>query len=284
MNGRVNPLVVLAAVVSLAGAMAVQVGRDRVYPRSQQETTEVLYVRSGPALKRMALGYDALLADVYWIRALQHYGGNHLARSSGRSSYALLHPLLDIATTLDPYFNIAYRFGAIFLSEGYPEGPGRPDQAVALLRKGIAARPGRWQYYMDIGFVYYWHVQDNKAAAEWMQRASAQEGAPVWLKPLAATMLVHGQDRASARMMWQQIAQSQEDWLRQAAARALLQIDALDLIDRIQPIVDRAGPPPSGEPYSWEWAVRRGGLRGVPLDPTGAPFAIDPRSGRVRVS
>ena len=52
--------------------------------------------------------------------------------------YDLLYPLLDLTTTLDPLFNIAYRFGAIFLAEAYPAGAGRPDLAVALLEKGIA--------------------------------------------------------------------------------------------------------------------------------------------------
>ena len=74
-------------------------------------------------------------ADVYWIRAIQHYGGERLSTAADRN-FELLFPLLDLATTLDPYFTIAYRFGAIFLSEPLPGGPGRPDQAIALLRKG----------------------------------------------------------------------------------------------------------------------------------------------------
>lgn len=77
----------------------------------------------------------------------------HLSGPQARTKYQLLYSLLDLTTTLDPYFNIAYRFGAIFLSEAYPGGPGRPDQAIALLRKGIVAMPQKWQYYHDIGFV-----------------------------------------------------------------------------------------------------------------------------------
>ncbi len=94
----------------------------------------------------------------------RYYGGNRLAEASKKHHYELLYPMLDIATTLDPYFNIAYRFGAIFLSEGYPGGPARPDQAIALLRKGIAARPDRWEYDMDIGFVYYWHLREYRGS------------------------------------------------------------------------------------------------------------------------
>ena len=278
-----SPLVAIAAAASLAGAIALQVARDRAYPRDRQESARVLYVRSGPALQRIALEYDALLADVYWIRTLQHYGGDRVAGSAGRQKYILLYPLLDLTTTLDPYFNIAYRFGAIFLSEGYPGGPARPEQAVALLRKGLAARPGRWQYYMDIGFVYYWHLRDYRSAAQWIERASAQPNAPNWLRPLAATMLVHGEDRASARFLWRQVAQSEEEWLRRSASRALMQIDALDHIDALQPIVMRVLPPP-GEGFSWGSLVRRGALRGIPIDPAGVPYRLDPVTGRVSVS
>ena len=74
--------------------------------------------------------------------------------------YELLQPLLDLTTTLDPFFTVAYRFGAIFLSEVPPGGPGRPDQAIALLEKGIAAQPGKWQYFHDIAFVHYWQLRD----------------------------------------------------------------------------------------------------------------------------
>ena len=278
-----SPLVAIAAAASLAGAIALQFARDRAYPRDRQESARILYVRSGPALQRIALEYDALLADVYWIRTLQHYGGDRVAGSAGRQKYILLYPLLDLTTTLDPYFNIAYRFGAIFLSEGYPGGPARPEQAVALLRKGLAARPGRWQYYMDIGFVYYWHLRDYKSSAQWIERASAQPNAPNWLRPLAATMLVHGEDRASARFLWRQVAQSEEEWLRRSASRALMQIDALDHIDALQPIVMRVLPPP-GEGFSWGSLVRRGALRGIPIDPAGVPYRLDPVTGRVSVS
>lgn len=278
----VHPVIVAAACGALALAIGLQVVRDALYPRAAAQAAETLYVRSPEAMKRLALGFDAVAADVYWIRAIQHFGGERLARE-GTQSFALLYPLLDIATSLDPYFNIAYRFGAIFVSEPYPGGPGRPDQAVALLRKGIAAQPSKWQYYHDVGFVYYWQVQDYHAAAEWFQRASQQPGAPKWLRPLAAAMLTHGQDRASARFIWQQILQSEDQWLRKAADRALLQLEAMDVIDALEARLRAVAPPP-GEPYSWDRLVRGGALRGVPVDPAGYPYEIDPRTGEIGVS
>jgi tetratricopeptide (TPR) repeat protein len=270
-------------VAALAAAITLQVVRDRMHPRDVQESASILYVRSGEALKRIVLGYDALAADVYWVRAIQHYGGDRLAGASRPRKYELLYPLLDLTTALDPYFTIAYRFGAIFLSEGYPGGPGRPDQAIELMKKGIREEPGKWEYYQDIGFVYYWHLRDYTAASEWFKRAHAQPKAPNWLEPLAAAVLTEAGDRASSRFLWNQILKSEEPWLRQRAERGLLQLDALDAIDQLQGIVAKF-PPPPGERYSWESLVRRGVLRFAPPDPSGTPFDIDPATGTVTLS
>jgi hypothetical protein len=68
-----------------------------------------------------------------------------------------------MATSLDPYFNVAYRFGAIFRAKAIPAAPA-PDQSVALLRKPSSRCPIRGNAH-DIAFVYYWHLRDYKAAA-----------------------------------------------------------------------------------------------------------------------
>jgi hypothetical protein len=273
----------LLAVAAFGAAVGLQVLRDRVYPRQDAQNRALLSVRSPAAVRRIALSFDALAADLYWIRALQHYGGDRLSQGGGRR-YELLYPLLDLTTALDPYFTIAYRFGAIFLSEGYPGGPGRPDLAVALLSKGIAVQPDNWRYYHDLAFVHYWQYQDPRTAAVWFRKAAAQPGAPSWLEPVAASMLVEGGDRASARFLFLQILKSEELWLRRMASRSLRQLDALDFLDQhVRPAIAR-NPPPPGTPYSWQWLVGRGALPAVPVDPTYVPFEIDPRTGAVTVS
>jgi len=280
---RRDVALVVMAIVAFGAAVSLQIVRDRWYPRDDIEREQILYVRSGAALQRIVLSFDALAADVYWIRALQNYGGDRLSGPKAVTKYQLLFPLLDLTTTLDPYFNIAYRFGAIFLSEAYPGGPGRPDQSIALLQKAITVMPQKWQYYHDIGFVYYWRMRDYQTAATWFQKAAAQPNAPNWLQPLAASMLVQGNDRAAARFLWQQIARSEEPWLRRNAERSLLQLQALDQIDQLEAVARRF-PPVSGEPYSWTDLLRRKILIREPIDPLGAPYLIDPVTGRVRVS
>lgn len=269
-----------AALAFLGLAIVLQIGRDRAYPRDLAEAETLLYVRSAEAVKRLVLGFDALAADVYWIRTIQHYGRQRLSRAPGDRDYSVLHPLLDLTTSLDPYFDIAYRFGAIFLSERQPGGPGRPDLAETLLLKGIAAQPDKWQFYHDIGFIHYWTLGDPETASVWFRRAAERPGAPGWLAPVAAAMLTQGTDRASARQLWQRLAGSPEAWLKQRAELALAQLDALDQIDEIERAIARA----PGPPYSWTGLARAGVLPGMPVDPSRTPYELDPATGRVTVS
>jgi hypothetical protein len=266
-----------------AVSVVVQVRRDAVVAASAP-AADYLYVPSGRVVERAALSFDMLAADLYWIRAIQYYGG--LKRGVGTErSYSLLYPLLDITTTLDPQFTIAYRFGAIFLAEAFPSGPGRPDLAIRLLQKGIRATPNRWQYLQDIGFVHYWWRHDYKAAAEWFQRASEVTGAPWWLKALSATTLAQGGERRGSRTLWEQLAQSADnEWLRAEARRRLQQLDAFDTLDRVAAVLKRYVKERGVVPASWSELTATGALPEVPRDPAGIPLVLDPVARTVSVS
>ena len=276
-------VLVATLTVLMTVVVVVQQARDRKYEAYRVET-QTLYIPSGAVLQRLALSFDSLLADVYWIRAVQHFGRTRSSEDP-RRSYELLYPLLDIATTLDPRFNMAYRFGAIFLAEAHPGGPGQPSLAVALLEKGAREMPERWQYPQDIGFVYYWWLHDYGEAARWFQRASEVPGAPWWLKSLAANTLALGGNRTASRMLWQQmLATADNGWMRAESERRLLQLEALDQIDSyvqaIEAFVARHGRLPG----AWRDVVTRGQASEGPVDPAGYPYSLDPRSGSVSVS
>ena len=276
-------LVAVVILVLWACATGLRIKGERAYAFSDVED-QPLYVRSGEVLGRMALSFDALLADVYWIRALQHYGGTKRAGDVAKS-YDLLYPFLDITTTLDPRFNIAYRFGAIFLTEAYPNGPGRPDQALALLQKGWQQMPERWEYLMDIGFVYYWWLSDYDEAARWFQRASEVPGASWWVRTLAANTLTEGGNRRDARFMWGQILKSSADpWLRNEAARRLLQLDALDDLDRYTKEAERFETREGRWPVSWRELIQRGPLDLPPLDPLGHMYVLESSARTITLS
>ena len=276
-----HPFFAVALLVLLLGiAVGAEVLRDGLYgePAPVEAT---LSIRSGDFLKRASVSNASLLADVYWIRAIQYFGGNRRATPSSRH-YDLLYPLLDIVTTLDPHFAIAYRFGSIFLAERYPDGPGRPDLSVALLEKGIRADPQKWRYEQDLAFVYYWYMHDYRKAGEAGDRGAKVPGAPWWMRSFAAVMYSTGGDRPTSRTLWQELRRTADnEWVRNNAAWRLAQLDALDQIDELEKIVRAWTSRTRVPPASWQTLVRGGWLRGEPLDPAGARYILDAGTGRV---
>lgn len=274
-------LVVLLIVVLMSAVVGLQALHERNGGSPVSTDANMLYVRSPDAMERLALSYDSLLADVYWIRAVQHYGSTKLSTDPNKR-YDLLYPLLDLTTSLDPRFNVAYYFGSLFLAEPPPGGPGRADLAIALLEKGLRAQPQKWEFAQAIGFVHYWSLQDYSQAARWFAQAAGFPNAPVWMAPLAATTLAQGGSRDSSRLLWEQVARSSEDeWYRREAARRLQQLDAMDQMERLQQALAAFEQRVGGRPTGWEDLRRAGYLRGTPIDPTGAPYRLE--SGTVRL-
>lgn len=279
---------VAATAALLTVVVTLQMVRERRFPQAEP-AQQILYVSSPAVLTRLALSYDAIVSDLYWIRAIQYYGGMRLSDRRDRS-YDLLYPLLDLTTSLDPDVNIAYEFGAFFLSEKKPGGPGRSDLAIKLLEKGMAARPDRWQYPYDIGFVHY-RDGNYKVAAEWFLRAAAVpsaqkagERADIWLRPLAANTMATGGDTRSSRVLYEHLLTSEAEWLREDAARRLKKLDAIDQIAELERLISeyerRFGDPPP----TWQHMMDTGYLRAVPTDPAGHPYVLNPWWGDVTVS
>ncbi len=280
---KVHPLAWAALVALCAAIVGLQMLQSREQPLGLPPgvSTNLLYVRSPQFARRATLSFHALAADVYWIRTVQHYGGTKLSTAANKQ-YDVLYPLLDLTTSLDPYFDVAYKFGAVFLAEEYPSGAGRPDQAIAILQKGLRAQPDKWQLAQELGFVYYWWLADYDAAAMWFNRAADMTKAPDWLRPLAAVTLAEGGNRSSSRVLWTEIARSADaDWLRDQATFRLKQLDAMDGIDFIERIVQQYRARTGVFPMSWAEMIRAGFVRGVPPDPSGTPFRLDPSTGMV---
>jgi len=292
-NTRGQLVAAVAAVLVLGGlSVWLQAERDRLPPLATSGEEELYLSRR--ATSRVVFTHRALASDLYWIRALQYFGGHtHAAQQRALDPFEppaalateppvpfdLLYPLLDITTTLDPRFNIAYRFGAIFLSEAYPHGPGRPDLAVALLEKGLKATPEKWQYWHDIGFVYYWDVHDYLKASEAFRRGADLPGAPWWLRSMAATMLAKGGDRATSRLLWQQLYESaNNEYARNAARMKLLQLKAIEDMEQLQKAIDGFNARRGSPVTAWNELLAAGALRGIPRDPSGTPYRLTPES------
>ena len=259
--------------LALAGSVLTLMKIDTL--RGSQATLEdILYVTSGRALQRMSLGYRGLLADIYWTRAVQYFGEKHIIEDV---HYDLLDPLLNITTDLDPNLLVAYNYGAFFLSQKPPQGAGQPGKAVDLLQKGIRFNPDDWHLYFNLGFVEYMDRKDPKAAEEAFRRGSTRPGAHPFLRVMAASMAQKASDVDTAAALWTELYQTTQDkTIRENAERHLEALhvdhDIQELENRIAIFRQRNQRPPA----DWYDMVRAGLLRGVPADPTGAPYRLMP--------
>jgi tetratricopeptide (TPR) repeat protein len=241
---------------------------------------EMLYISSPKLLKRLCLGYDGLLADIYWTRTVQYFGGTH---SRGGGTYKLLWPLLNITTQLDPHLIPAYEFGETFLVAKPPQGAGDPEKAVELGRSGVKNNPDDWRLYYDLAFVYY-DQKDYRDAAEAFLRGSQLPNTHPFLKIMAAQMAQHGGELNTARMMWSATLQTSHDALIRANAAAHLRAIQVDEdVTVLEPLIQKYHDKTGRFPTTFSDMVSAGFMKGVPLDPWGRPYSLEP-GGRVVVS
>ena len=279
---RTSTLVAVAILVlAFTGALLALTQVDRVRGR-QSTLEEVLYIPSGKTLKKMSLGYNSLLADIYWTRAVQYFGNKH---QEDELHYDLLYPLLDITTDLDPQLIIAYEFGSVFLSQPAPAGAGEPDKAVALIEKGIRANPDYWRLYFTLGYIHYFDRKDYKAAREAFQTGSEKPGAYFWMKVMAAEMAQHAGETGFAAEIWKRLLDSSEDQMVKDNARQHLAALRLEqAMDELNKRVEIYRQNTGRRPSTWSDMGRVGLLRGVPVEilyalklmPDGTIQAADP--------
>ena len=272
MSSRRRTTIIAASclVISICASVLLLRHIDRIRPRDIVD--DKLYINSPKMVRRASLGFDGLMACIYWTRTVQYFGQRHLYRAR---SFNELGPLLEITTALDPHMFPAYQFGASFLAPAPPNGAGQTERAIRLMEYGIQHNPDNWQLYYNLGFVYYTELKDYQKAGEVFARGSEVPGAHPFLKILAADMAQHAQDFATARLLWSAAYESSHEAnIRQNAVEHLraLQVDedVTNLQDAVTRFVNSNGRIPAS---LWEIANAEH-LGGIPVDPDGIPYEL----------
>jgi|SRR5271166_2844922 len=260
----------IALTVSMASSVLLLHHIDEIRPRDIVDDT--LYIASPKLVKHASLGFDGLMACIYWTRAVQYFGHRHFARER---SYNELAPLLEITTSLDPNLFPAYQLGANFLAPAPPNGAGQPERAIRLIEYGIQHNPDNWQLYYNLGFIYYTELKDFKKAGEVFDRGSRTRDAHPSLKILAALMAEHAEDFATARLLWSAAYQtSNETSIRQNALEHLRSLQVDEDVTNLQNAVTRFVERNARTPTTlWE-VVNAEHLSGLPVDPDGVPYEL----------
>jgi len=254
---------------------------DSHRPKIQTEIQQESLYLSGNALKRMSLGFNGLVADWYWMRALQYVGGKILSAQGSiqldelsQLDMKLLAPMLDVATTLDPEFMEPYLYAAVVLP-AIDE-----NQAIRITRKGIAANPSQWRLYQHLGYIY-WQRGNYASAGEAYSEGAKIAGAPAWMQAMKARMAAEGGSRDLAREIYGRMYEEAGDPKVKDMARVrLLQLQSMDQREVIRKLLEIYKTKVGRCPGSWQEmapllrAARLPIADGGPIDPSGTPYKL----------
>src|SRR3990170_264415 len=280
-KGPVKWLILVLALIAIS--VPFQKGIDNLRGRFRS-IEETLYFTSS-ALKRLSLGYKELLADIYWLRALQYFGGRRFKEKNPE----LLYHYFDILTDLDPKFVNAYRFGGTFLSEPPPFGLGDIKKGTMLFDKGRKNNPENFRLPLEEAFIFYLYAKDYEKAAELFNEASEKSSLSglrrAAIKGMAASAHSKGGSRELSRQVWKIIYETTTNEKRKEfALKNLKELSTMDTEDRLTKALREYIGHYNEIPTSLSALRDAGMIKQIPKEPYGGEFIIVSKLKAVRSS
>jgi len=249
---------------------------ERQRPASVR-AAELSYLPKGEYLKVAALGYRQLVADLIWLKAVQHFGKGRQTTEG----YLWAYHAVDVLTDVDPKFAFAYQAGGIILGVW----ANLPQESIALLTKGMRHNPEVWELPFYVGYDYFYELHDPVQAAKYLRIASELPGAPAYLPNLAARMTVEAGDPDAALEFLERVyEQSQDERMREALTKRMKEVIAEKDIRFLEEGVRRYKARYGKLPVRLEDLVTRGIIVQIPDGPLGGIYTLNVTDGSVTSS
>jgi hypothetical protein len=134
--------------------------------------------------------------------------------------------------------------------------------------------------YHHLGYIY-WQQKNFQGAAEAYDRGAQIPGAPAWMSAMRARMADAGGSRSTAREIYKQMYESNDETVRETARRRLMQLDSLDERETFNKLLLAYHSRTGHCPANWkefESVLRALRIRladtGAPFDPSGTPYVL----------
>ena len=177
-----------------------------------------LRVPSPDLVRLSSLGFDAAVADYYWLRAIGIVGAE---TGAVEQHGEVLADLIDVVTAVDPWVDHPYRFAAVWLTRDRE----MVERGNRLLERGISYHPLDWRNRYHLGFNYFYYLDDQLRAADVLEAAIGLEGAPDYLAPLVARLRAkRGGLQVAAAFLAQMVESTEDEYKRAEYLKALDEI------------------------------------------------------------
>jgi hypothetical protein len=258
----------LTPVILILAALGVALVHGQIPIQSRAELGDPFVPRPEVA-KLSSLGFHAVMADYYWLQAVQIVGTSMRPEDEG----TLLGRYIDVVTTVDPWVGHPYRFAAVWLTGSEED----VRQANRLLERSLEYHPDEWRNRFYLGFNHFYYLEEDEPAAHWLEEAAKLEGSPRYLGGLAARLRAGTAGIEVAAGMIQRLLAGTEDPYAKAEYEKMLDeieterrarfLDAArrayrkghgedirsveDLLKGPYPVLQKLPP----EPHGWEWVL-----------------------------
>ncbi len=221
---------------------------------------------NGKALRVLSLGFDRLVADLFWIRTVYYVGDP----DDSKAKWPAAEDLANLVTDIDPHFDSAYVVMASVLGGLRRD----PDAAIRVLEKGAAVSK-YWRIHFLLGFTYFMDKQDYVRGAKSIERAIELGGGPPYLQFLVSRLYNSAGDPETAMQFIEARLRNEE----QPEVRAQLLQRLSDLwinrdLDAINAAIAKYREAKRADPKSVQALVEAKLLPALPHDPKGGPYGI----------
>jgi tetratricopeptide (TPR) repeat protein len=228
---------------------------------------DLSYLPKGEYLRVAVLGYRQLVADLIWLKVVQHIG----TIKETPEGYKWTYHAVDVLTDLDPKFVYAYQAaGTVFGVWGE-----RVPESIAILTKGMRFNPDAWELPFYVGYDYYYELRDLKGAAKYFRMASELPGSPAYLPRLAARMTVEVGDPDAAleflRKLYQQLS---DERAKEGLVQRMREVAAERDIRFLEEGVRRYQARYQKLPTQIKDLVTRGIISQIPTEPLGGAYEL----------
>lgn len=240
---------------------------------TQSQIEDLKYLPNGNFLKGAALSYKGILADLLWIKALVYFG-EHVKSDQ---QYTWLYHILDITTTLDPYFEDPYEFAGIVLAEEL----GDIDGSIKLLKRGMDNVPKShdryWYLPFFLSYNYMYYKKDFATAAHFLEIAAKYPQSPSYI-PLLVSRLYANSDnhQVAVSFLTEMINSTQNKQIKESLVHRIQEIIVDQHIRQLEKYRDQFYQKWDRYPVTLKELQEKQIIETIPEEPFGGYYTISP--------
>lgn len=140
------------------------------------------------------VGFRNISTDLLWIDTIQYIGNNENSKEGFKKFYSYVKQII----ALDPHFTYAYLFGSSILMWQL----NRSDDAMEIIKEGIANNPDYWQLNLYLAAFTYFKANEYKKMVVYLEHALNIESHPPMLERILGNIYEKIGEIEKARLLW----------------------------------------------------------------------------------